>query len=84
MVVSTKYCGWKRFEGTRRPSRSSSMRSPAPLLQVYLIEQSIGFGYGSLLFHIGGVLLLAGQSRERFLRPQEKGPAEQQQIQATV
>ena len=38
-------------------------------LQVYLIEQSVGFGFGSLLFHIGGALLLVKQSRDRYLRP---------------
>lgn len=34
---------------------------------VYLIEQSFGFGLGSLLFVIGGVLVLAEQSREKCL-----------------
>ncbi|KAK9863525.1 hypothetical protein WJX84_001657 [Apatococcus fuscideae] len=39
----------------------------------FLVQQSIGFGFGSLLFHIGGVLMLARQARAR-CRPSVDAP----------
>ena len=35
------------------------------MMQAFLVQQSIGFGFGSLLFHVGGVLMLARQARAR-------------------
>lgn len=45
--------------------------TPWPILrysahvQAYSIVNSIGFGLGSLLFHIGGLMMLAEQSSKR-------------------
>ena len=35
-------------------------------VQAYLVQQSIGWGFGSLLFHIGGWIALARQSHLRY------------------
>ncbi|KAK9863235.1 hypothetical protein WJX84_009253 [Apatococcus fuscideae] len=42
----------------------------------FLVQQTVGFGFGSLLFHIGGVLMLARQSRARCRPSVEASPGD--------